>query len=47
MVIPLREREKYKIIVGMVCCGLAAYLDGSPGWAMWWLVNALGALWGV
>ena len=45
--IPLRQREKYKVIAGMVLAGVCSYVDGNPNWAMWWLVNAVGVLWGV
>lgn len=42
---PLRQREKYKVLAGMVIAGLGSYADGSMEWSMWWLVNALGVLW--
>lgn len=40
--IPLRQREKYKVVLGMVLAGLASYADGSMEWSMWWIVNGLG-----
>ena len=41
---PLREREKIKYGLVLLCCAGAAALDGNYTQSIWWITNALGLL---